>query len=101
MAEEEKTAVVLSLVPAPHREELRRRALTNRIIQLLQSDEMDEITDFTLVLRNRKGLERTVCCMGRGGVTTLVGMLERAKFDVMLDHAECDIDSGEMDDEGA
>lgn len=98
MAHEEKSAVVLSLVPRPHLEELRRRAFVNRLVEILQSDQMDEITDFVLVLRGRNKTERTQVCT-TGGMSMLVGMLERAKFDVLSDLAEAHTVSVEDDDD--
>lgn len=102
MALEEKTAVVLSLVPKPHLLELRRRAYVNRIIEILQDDRMEEVTDFVIVVRTRSKVEKTQICT-RHGASMLVGMLERAKFDVLSDlaaeEAIVSVDSG--DDEGA
>lgn len=101
MDHEEKSAVVLSLVPKPHLLELRRRAYVNRIIEILQDDQMEEVTDFVIVLRTRNKTEQTQICT-RHGASMLVGMLERAKFDVLNDLAEetaVSVDSG--DDGGA
>lgn len=98
MAHEEKSAVVLSLVPKPHLLELRRRAYVNRIIEILQSDRMDEVTDFVVVVRTRNKTEQTQVCT-TGGMSMLVGMLERAKFDVLSDLAEAHTVSVEDDDD--
>lgn len=98
MDHEEKSAVVLSLVPRPHLEELRRRAYVNRLIEILQSDRMDEVTDFVVVVRTRNKTEQTQVCT-TGGMSMLVGMLERAKFDVLSDLAEAHTVSVEDDDD--
>lgn len=80
---EKKQAEVVSLVPGPYLHELRTRGLVKNLIETLSSDEMDEVTDFVIVLRRRGGGERTQVCT-QGGLTTLVGMLERSKFDLLV-----------------